>query len=63
MSKIISESMLDCRDIGIGTGAINGEEIDQFLKNSHDILKAAIADANVQIKNQDHFGGNEYKPI
>ena len=38
MSKIISESMLDCRDIGIGTMGMNGDDIDQFLKNSHDIL-------------------------
>ena len=51
MSKIISESLLDCRDIGIGTSAINGEEIDNFLKNSNDMLKSAIHDANVCIEN------------
>lgn len=46
MSKIISESMLDCRDIGIGTMGMNGDDIDQFLKNSHDILQAAILNEN-----------------
>lgn len=44
MSKIISESMLDCRDIGTGTMAIHEDEIDQFLKNSSEILGAAISD-------------------
>lgn len=62
MSKIISESMLDCRDIGIGTGALNGEEIDQVLKSSQDISRAAGADANAPPRNRDRLG-NEYRPI
>ena len=62
MSKIISESLLDCRDIGIGTSAINGEEIDNFLKNSNDMLKSAINDANTYIQNTEQFGG-DFKPI
>ena len=51
MSKIISESLLDCRDIGIGTSVINGEEIDQFLRNSNEMLKSAINDANQYVLN------------
>jgi hypothetical protein len=60
MSKIISESLLDCRDIGIGTSA--GEEIDKYLENSNEMLKSAIHDANLYILNQEQFGA-EYKPI
>jgi hypothetical protein len=37
LPKVFSESVLDYRDIGIGTG-FNGDDIDTFLKNSHDIL-------------------------
>ena len=46
MHKIISESMLDCRDIGIGTSAMNDDDIDKILKNSHDMLHAAFSDVN-----------------
>jgi hypothetical protein len=61
-SKIISESLLDCRDIGIGTSVVNGDVIDAFLENSNDMLKSAIADANIYIQNSEEFVG-DYKPI
>lgn len=60
MSKIISESMLDCRDIGIGTGASNGAESDPFLKNSQP--RTSGVDMNGPQRNRDRLG-NEYKPI
>lgn len=64
MTKIISESLLDCRDIGIGTSA-NVDATDGFLESSNEVSKAAIAitdDANIHIQNTEDFVG-EYKPI
>ena len=48
--------MLDCMNIGIETGAFNGEEIDQVLKNLQEISRAAGADANAPPRNRDHLG-------
>jgi hypothetical protein len=47
---MVSES-LHCRDIGIGTSAVNGDAIDAYLESSNDMLKEAIADANIYIQN------------
>jgi hypothetical protein len=60
LPKVFSESVLDCRDIGIGTG-FNGDDIDTFLKNSHDNLQADIENALSQLEGQDQLG--QYKPI
>jgi hypothetical protein len=43
---MISESLLDCRDIGIGTTGVNGDAVDGLLESSNEMLKDAIADAN-----------------
>lgn len=54
----MSESLLDCRDIG--TSPLNGEEIDQFIRSSQGLLQAAIADSE-HVTNGESLA--DYKPI
>lgn len=42
VSVVLSESLLDCRDIG--TGPLDGDGLDHFISNSQEMLQPNIVD-------------------
>jgi len=71
VSVVLSESLLDCRDIG--TGPLDGDGLDHFISNSQQMLQTNIVDRSQQqaIRDNNTMGAvttyqnlkDAYKPI
>ena len=52
VSVVLSESLLDCRDIG--TGPLDGEGLDRLTSNSEEMLQRSIVDRAQQLAHRDN---------